>query len=73
MSDPAIDAYWDEQRVFHWRGQHRGTDETVYEFASAALTTLKPRLMLVNFQDPDYAHWGVPYFYFRSLRRAISP
>ena len=28
---------------------------------------LKPRLIMINYQDPDYVHWGNPQFYTRAI------
>ncbi len=32
-----------------------------------ALRELKPKLMMLNYQDPDYVHWGNPQFYTRAI------
>ena len=32
-----------------------------------ALRELKPKLMMINYQDPDYVHWGPRQFYTRAI------
>jgi hypothetical protein len=32
-----------------------------------ALKELRPRFVMVNYQDPDYVHWGPAHFYTRAL------
>ncbi|MFN7971396.1 MAG: sulfatase-like hydrolase/transferase [Acidobacteriota bacterium] len=34
-----------------------------------ALRTLRPRLLMVHYQDCDYAHWGASHFYYEGVRR----
>jgi len=35
--------------------------------ATRALSELRPRLMMVNYQDPDYVHWGNASHYTRAI------
>ena len=46
------------------KGDAFQTEATIH-----ALRTLKPRLLMVNFQDCDYAHWGPRHFYDEGVRR----
>ena len=32
-----------------------------------ALKELRPRLVMINYQDTDYVHWGNPNFYTRAV------
>ncbi|MEJ2131354.1 MAG: hypothetical protein P8Y95_06985, partial [Gammaproteobacteria bacterium] len=42
-------------------------DRLLTELALRALDELKPRLMMVNYQDPDYVHWGQAWHYTRAI------
>jgi len=35
--------------------------------ALRALRELKPRLLMINYPDPDYVHWGNRQFYTRAI------
>ena len=57
-----------------WRRQYgdsglknpRG-DRLLTTLALRALEQLAPKFMLVNYQDPDYVHWGNPAHYTRAI------
>ncbi len=65
----AIEAFWED-----WRAQYgesglvnpRG-DRLLTELAVQALHKLQPRLMMINYNDPDYVHWGNPAHYFNGI------
>ncbi len=69
--DPSaqVTAFWER-----WRGLYgddglrnaRG-DRLLTELAVQALGQLQPRLMMVNYQDPDYVHWGNATHYTRAI------
>ena len=42
-------------------------DRLLTELAERALAVLRPRLMMVNYQDPDYVHWGNASHYTRAI------
>ena len=58
-----------------WRARHgddglrnaRG-DRLLTALALQAMATLQPRLMMVNYQDTDYVHWGNPTHYTRAIQ-----
>jgi hypothetical protein len=66
---PEIDAFWRD-----WRGYY-GTsglvnprkDRLLTALALRVLRDLKPKLLMINYQDPDYVHWGNPTFYTRAV------
>jgi hypothetical protein len=66
---PQVEAFW-----ARWRSgfgddglrNPRG-DRLLTELATRALAELKPRFMMVNYQDPDYVHWGNPTHYTRAI------
>lgn len=35
--------------------------------ALSAIKQLRPRLLMINYQDPDYVHWGNRHFYTRAI------
>ena len=65
----AIDAFWSR-----WRGYYgdsglvnpRG-DRLLTELSLRALKELRPRLLMVNYQDCDYVHWGYLDHYTRAV------
>jgi hypothetical protein len=66
---PQVEAFW-----ARWRQRFgddglrnpRG-DRLLTELATRAMAELKPRFMMVNYQDPDYVHWGNPSHYTRAI------
>lgn len=68
---PEIDAMWARWRA-HWGDSGlknpRG-DAALTELALWALRDLRPRLMMINYQDPDYVHWGNASHYTRAIAR----
>ncbi len=64
-----IEAYWARWRAFYGesgRVNPRG-DRLLTELALRALRDLRPRLMMINYQDCDYVHWGYLDHYTRAL------
>jgi hypothetical protein len=66
---PRIEAMW--QRWQDYYGDNglknpRG-DSALTELAIWALRYLRPRLMMINYQDPDYVHWGNATHYTRAI------
>ncbi|MCP4330885.1 MAG: hypothetical protein GY791_21060 [Alphaproteobacteria bacterium] len=67
--DGHIEAFWDR-----WRESYGDTgfvnprgDRLLTELAVRAIRELEPRLMIVNYQDPDYVHWGNASHYTRAI------
>lgn len=66
---PELDAFWAKWADYYGRSgfiNPRG-DRLLAELAVQAMRRLQPKLMMVNFQDPDYVHWGNPAFYTRGV------
>ena len=42
-------------------------DRLLTELSIRAMAQLRPRLMMVNYQDPDYVHWGNASHYTRAI------
>ncbi len=64
-----LDGFWDR-----WRQQYGDTglknprgDRLLTELAVRAIKELKPKLMMINYQDPDYVHWGNASHYTRAI------
>ena len=55
-------AYYGDTGLKNPRG-----DAALTELALWALRHLRPRLMMVNYQDPDYVHWGNASHYTRAI------
>jgi hypothetical protein len=68
-SDPRLDELW-----AGWRRRHgdaglacpRG-DRLLTALALRALEELRPRFLMINYQDTDYVHWGPAHFYTRAI------
>lgn len=66
---PAILRFWES-----WRERYgdsglvnaRG-DRLLTQLAIEALQKLRPRLLMINYNDPDYVHWGNPSHYTRGI------
>lgn len=66
---PPLEAFWRGwQRDYGESGfiNPRG-DRLLTALALRAMKELKPKLMLVNYQDPDYVHWGNASHYTRAI------
>jgi hypothetical protein len=66
---PEIDALWREWRAYYGDSgfvNPRG-DRLLTTLSLWALRLLKPKLMMINYQDPDYVHWGPRQFYHRAI------
>ncbi|NNL18078.1 MAG: hypothetical protein HKP37_04980 [Boseongicola sp.] len=66
---PEVTAFWQRWRA-HFGDDGlknpRG-DRLLTALATRALRELRPRLMMVNYQDPDYVHWGNASHYTRAI------
>ena len=65
----AIEQFWAD-----WRGYYGDTgfvnprgDRLLTELTLRALKQLRPRLVMVNYQDSDYVHWGYLDHYTRAV------
>ncbi|QDV37273.1 alkaline phosphatase family protein [Tautonia plasticadhaerens] len=68
-TSPELDAFWDKWADYYGRSglvNPRG-DRLLAELAVWAMRELQPSLMMVNFNDPDYVHWGVASHYTRGV------
>ncbi len=66
---PEIEAFWDRWRRFYGESgfvNPRG-DTLLTELAVRAIGELRPKLLMINYQDPDYVHWGVASHYTRGI------
>jgi hypothetical protein len=66
---PEVTAFWER-----WRHDFGDTgfknprgDRLLTELAVRAMAELQPRFLMVNYQDPDYVHWGNPSHYTRAI------
>jgi hypothetical protein len=66
---PEVTAFW-----ARWRQDFGDTglknprgDRLLTELSTRAMAELKPRFLMVNYQDPDYVHWGNPSHYTRAI------
>jgi hypothetical protein len=69
VTSPQLDAFWSRWREYYGKSglvNPRG-DRVLTALALRALKELRPRLMMINYQDPDYVHWGNPTFYTRAI------
>jgi hypothetical protein len=69
VSSPELDQFWANWREYYGRTglvNPRG-DRVLTALALRALRELRPKLLMINYQDPDYVHWGNPHFYTRAI------
>ena len=66
---PQVEAFWARWRTGFGDDGLRNPrgDRLLTELATRAMAELKPRFMMVNYQDPDYVHWGNPSHYTRAI------
>jgi hypothetical protein len=69
LPNTRLDHFWAA-----WRRDYRETglinprgDRLLTELALRAMHTLRPRLMMINYQDTDYVHWGNASHYTRAI------
>ncbi|GAB5390299.1 MAG: hypothetical protein Alpg2KO_32670 [Alphaproteobacteria bacterium] len=66
---PQINRFWEVWRSYYGESglvNERG-DRLLADLAIKAMRALRPRLMMVNFNDPDYVHWGMTHHYTRGI------
>lgn len=68
QSDP-IQRFWAKWRAHYGDDGFKNPrgDRLLTELSLWAIRDLKPRLMMVNYQDPDYVHWGNASHYTRAI------
>ena len=66
---PVIDGFWERWRSYYGENglvNPRG-DRLLTELSIRAIRELRPRLLMVNYQDCDYVHWGYMDHYTRAV------
>jgi Sulfatase len=65
-----VTAFWARWRAHYGDDGFRNPrgDRLLTALALRAIEELQPRLMMVNYQDPDYVHWGNPSHYTRAIQ-----
>ena len=65
----AIQNFWERWRNHYGNDGFKNPrgDRLLTELSLWAIRYLKPRLMMVNYQDPDYVHWGNASHYTRAI------
>jgi hypothetical protein len=67
--NPKLEDFWARWRAHYGDSgfvNPRG-DRLLTSLTLKAMKELRPRFMMVNYQDPDYVHWGPPHFYTRAV------
>jgi hypothetical protein len=66
---PEVEAFWARWRQSFGDSGYKNPrgDRLLTELSVRAMTELKPRFLMVNYQDPDYVHWGNPSHYTRAI------
>lgn len=67
---PEVTRFWARWRAHYGDDGLRNPrgDRLLTALAVRALDELQPRFMMVNYQDPDYVHWGNPSHYTRAIQ-----
>ena len=66
---PEITAFWERWRRFYGDSgfvNPRG-DRLLTELTLRAMKELRPKMLMVNYNDPDYVHWGNASHYTRGI------
>ncbi len=66
---PAITEFWERWRNYYGETglvNPRG-DRLLTELTIRALKELRPKMIMVNYNDPDYVHWGYMSHYTRGI------
>lgn len=66
---PAITEFWERWRKYYGETglvNPRG-DRLLTELTIRALKELRPKMIMVNYNDPDYVHWGYMSHYTRGI------
>ena len=69
LQNVEIDRFWERWRRFYGESglvNPRG-DRLLTELSIRAIRELRPRLLMVNYNDPDYVHWGNMTHYTRGI------
>ncbi|NNF72942.1 MAG: sulfatase-like hydrolase/transferase [Rhodobacteraceae bacterium] len=68
QSDP-VQNFWARWRAHYGDDGFKNPrgDRLLTELALWSIRDLKPRLMMINYQDPDYVHWGNASHYTRAI------
>jgi hypothetical protein len=67
---PEIENFWKSWKEFYGETGYvnpRG-DRLLTELTLWAMRLLRPRLLIVNYNDPDYVHWGYPSHYTEGIK-----
>jgi hypothetical protein len=66
---PEIYSFWERWRKYYGESGLRNPrgDSLLTELAVRAIRELQPRLLMVNYNDCDYVHWGNLAFYTRGI------
>jgi hypothetical protein len=66
---PEVNAFWARWRADFGDDGLRNPrgDRLLTELSVRAMAELQPRFLMVNYQDPDYVHWGNPSHYTRAI------
>lgn len=69
QESPAIARFWDDWQMRYVDGASEDVrgDRLLTEIAVRALRHLRPRLLMVNYQDCDFVHWGNAAHYTRGI------
>lgn len=62
---PELSQFWEEWYQYYGDSglkNPRG-DQVLTELAIWAIKRLQPKLLMINYNDPDYVHWGFPSHY----------
>ncbi len=69
VASPELDRFWSNWKDYYGKTgfvNPRG-DRVLTTLALRAIRELRPKLLMINYQDPDYVHWGNPTSYTRAV------
>ncbi|MGI9352968.1 MAG: hypothetical protein ACR2O3_15505 [Rhizobiaceae bacterium] len=64
-----LEEFWSNWRTHYGDSGFKNPrgDRLLTALALRAISELKPRLLMINYQDPDYVHWGNASHYSRAI------
>ena len=64
-----LDRFWAGWRDLYGDTGFRNArgDRLITDLARQAMSLFQPRMMMLNYQDPDYVHWGYSAHYTRAI------
>jgi len=69
VANPKLIGFWENWRKHYGESGFKNPrgDRLLTELSLRAMSQLRPRMMMVNYTDCDYVHWGIRSHYYNAL------